>query len=115
MAKTKKKSNKITKTGPHKVRMVNPSGSKPTRHYRQTLTHIGQLGREIKISPKSAITVNKPGFKVEFFDETVSVLIGIGKNHTADVIMSKDAWQALNNGAEINIDTPKDLKKTLAL
>lgn len=38
-------------------------------------------------------------------------LDGIGNDHTADLIMSKDAWEALNSGEKINITTTEDFKK----
>ncbi len=84
--------------------MVTPKGKKATRIYQYEIERFTRFGKEIKISPKSNTTVNKVGFKTEFFVETVSVLIGIGKDHTADLIMSKDSWEALNNGAEIFIE-----------
>lgn len=93
------------------VEMVTPKGKKATRIYQYEIDHFTRLGKEIKISPKANITVNKAGFKTEFFVETVNVLIGIGNDHTADLIMSKDAWEALNKGEKINITTTEDFKK----
>ena len=78
-----------------------------------SITAFGKLGKEIKISPKSNVSINKPNYKVEYFDETIDVLIGIGKDHTATLIMSKDAWVALNNGDKIHIETQKSFKKLL--
>lgn len=75
------------------------------------IEHFARLGTEIKVSPKANITVNKPGYKTEFFTETISVCIGIGKDHTADLIMSKDAWKALNKGEEVSITTTKAFKE----
>lgn len=95
----------------HKVENITPKGKKATRYYTQEIETFGRLGREIKISPRSNITVNKAGFKTEFFVETVNVLIGIGKDYTADVIMTKDAWEALKSGEEISITTTKEFKK----
>lgn len=66
------------------------------------------LGMPIKISPKSRVSINKAGLKVEYFVETISVLIGIGKDHTAELIMDKDAWEALNNGEQLHITTMKE-------
>jgi UDP-N-acetylglucosamine enolpyruvyl transferase len=82
-----------------------------TRMYHQYISKFGSLGREIKISPKSHITFNKPGFKTEFFVDSVSLLIGIGNDNTADLIMSKESWEALVAGEEINIDTLKEFKE----
>jgi hypothetical protein len=103
--KMKKKSEKVN----YKIEMVETD--KATRIYDQTITKFDSLGREIKISPKSNVSFNKPGFKAEFFVETVSVLIGIGKDNTADLIMSKDAWEALKAGDPIDIDTNKQFKE----
>jgi hypothetical protein len=91
--------------------MVTPNGKKATRNYQYEIDHFARLGKEIKISPKANITVNKAGFKTEFFVETVNVVIGIGSEHTADLIMSKDAWIALNNGEKIDIETTEGFKK----
>jgi len=103
---------KITKTNETiGVEMVTPKGKKATRMYAYEIEHFTRLGREIKISPKANITVNKAGFKTEFYVETVNVLIGIGNDHTADLIMSKDAWEALNKGEKISITTTEDFKK----
>ena len=77
---------------------------------RKTNKTIG-VEMEIKISPKANITVNKAGFKTEFFVETVNVLIGIGNDHNADLIMSKDAWDALLKGEKIHITTTEEFKK----
>jgi hypothetical protein len=72
------------------------------------------LGKEIRISPKANATVNKPGFKTEFFVPTVNVLIGIGKDNTADLIMTVDAWEALKSGEEISITTVKEFREKFA-
>lgn len=83
----------------------------PRSEKEQKIDNFGTLGREIKISPKSNITINAPGFKVKYYVETVSVLIGIGKDYTAELIMGKDDWEALKAGETIDITTTKDFKK----
>lgn len=104
--------NKIVKTNQEtSVIMVTPKGKKPTRTYKYEIDRFDRLGREIKISPKSNITVNKPGFQTEFFVESINVVIGIGNHHTADLVMSKDAWIALNSGEEIHVSTTEEFKK----
>ncbi len=75
------------------------------------IDHVSRLGREIKISPKANITINKPGFRTQFFTETAVLLIGIGKDHTAQLIMSKEALEALKRGEEIEITTTKEFVK----
>ena len=74
-------------------------------------TNNGLLGKEIKISPKSHVSMNTSGFKIEFFTPTVDVLIGIGKDHVAYLLMDEDAWKALNKGEKIHISTLKEYKK----
>lgn len=98
---------KNTKT---EVEMVEGYGP-ATRTYNQSIVKNKSLGKEIKISPKSHAAINAPGFKTEFFVESVNVLIGIGKDHTADLIMTKEAWEALNNGEQVSITTLKEFKE----
>lgn len=73
--------------------------------------HSSRLGREIRISPKAHISVMAPGYKAEFFVETVEILIGIGADHTASLIMAKEAWEELKKGELINITTTEEYKK----
>ncbi len=73
----------------------------------QSITYHSSLGKEIKISPKSLVSVNKKGFKQEFFTPTVSLIIGIGKDHCAELIMNEEAWKALNENEIITITTLK--------
>jgi len=75
-----------------------------------TISH-GSLGKEIKISPKSHVYFNKAGAEFKFVEESVEVLIGIGSDNTARLIMGKSDWESLKNGEEISIDTIKDFKK----
>lgn len=102
---------KIRKTNENiKLVLESPTG-KPTRTYAYEITHFNRLGKEIKISPKANAMFHPKGYKTEFFVDTMSVVIGIGNDHTADLIMSKDAWEALNNGEKISITTTEDFKK----
>lgn len=71
----------------------------------------GSLGKGIKISPRACVSLNKPGFLVEFYVPTVQVMIGIGNNHTGYLVMEEDAWKALKEGAEVNVTTLKQFKK----
>ena len=104
--------NKIKRTNESVfVENVTPEGGSVTRVYNYEIDSFARLGREIRISPKSNASFNKPGFKTEFFVESVNVVIGIGNDHSADLIMSKDAWEALNNGEPISITTTEQFKK----
>jgi hypothetical protein len=96
------------------VSMVTPEGKQATRTYAYQIEGMAPLGREIRISPKANVTVNKAGFKTEFFVPTVNVLIGIGKDNTADLIMTVDAWEALKSGEEISITTVKEFREKFA-
>lgn len=82
-----------------------------TRTYTQHIERFARFGRELKITPKANACVNLPGFKMEMFDPSVTVCIGIGKDHTAELVMSKAAWDALNSGEEIHIETTEEFKK----
>ena len=93
------------------VKMDSTEGGAVTRAYSYEINNFARLGKEIKITPKSHVIVSKNGYKAEFFTETVSVVIGIGNDHCADLIMSKSAWEALNSGEKINIITTEDFKK----
>lgn len=73
--------------------------------------NFGSLGRRIEFGAKSKVSINKPGMEVKFFTKTVDVLIGIGKDHVAYLIMDADAWDALKKGQKINIDTLQEFKK----
>lgn len=89
-----------------KVDMI--SSPKATRVYHQEISNHGSLGKELKISPKAHVMLNSPGYKQEFFVESATVLIGIGKDHTADLVMSKDAYEAFKSGEEIYVTTKKE-------
>ncbi len=93
------------------VKMANPSGGAVKIRFSQFIKSFGRLGREIKISPKSHVTLNNTGYKAEYFVETVSLCIGIGNDHTAELIMTKDAFDALNAGEKINVTTSEEFKK----
>ena len=91
-----------------KVKMVNTTGKKPKMNYTQEIIKFSALGKEIKISPKSHICINKAGYKAEYFVETISINIGIGKDHTAELIMPIDAYNALHNGENVFVTTLKE-------
>lgn len=71
-----------------------------------------RLGKEIKISPKTLVTFDPP-MTQEHFVDTASVIIGIGKDNYAELRMDVEAWEALNKGAEIHIETAKNYKKLI--
>ena len=70
-----------------------------------------RLGGTINVSPKSHVQLNKEGFKKEFFVKTILICIGIGKDHTADLVMDVEAWKALMSGEKVHITTTKEYEK----
>jgi len=88
---------------------VSEKGAKSVRSYE--IENFGQLGKRITLGARSKVTKNKPGMKVEFFVPTVDLLIGIGKDHTAHLIMEADAWEALKKGKSVSIDTLNEFKR----
>ena len=76
-----------------------------------SLKAFGKLGKEIKVSPKAHLSLNNRGYKKEYFVDTVTVTIGIGDDHTADLTMTVDAWEALNSGEQVNITTVKEFEQ----
>lgn len=79
-----------------------------TRIYTQEVKGVSSLGSEVKISPKTAVMINSEGFNINFLSESVSAVVKIGESHTAELIMSVDAWNALLEGFEVSTDTKKD-------
>lgn len=70
-----------------------------------------KLGRRLEIGALSKVDVCNPGRKQEWMCESISVLIGIGDDNTAELIMSKEAWEAFINGEKIHINTHTTTKK----
>lgn len=93
-----------------KLVLESPTGN-PTRTYGYEITHFDRFGKEIKISPKANAMFHPKGYKMEFFVDTVSVVIGIGNNHVADLVMSKAAWDDLQLGAKPSVETTEEFKK----
>jgi len=83
----------------------------PKMSYRQSIKAFGSLGKEVKISPKAHVVLNKAGYNVKYYVDSVSVTIGIGNDHSARLVMSVDAWNALNDGEKINVTTVKEFER----
>jgi len=64
---------------------------------------IDRLGREILVSPDSLVIFNSPMYQVQYFNRSVEVIIGIGKDEIASLIMDESAWNTLKSGEEIHI------------
>lgn len=61
------------------------------------------LGKEIIIKSNSLVFINGEGYSINYFEETIEIIIGIGKDNTASLIMSVSAWEALKRGEKIHI------------
>lgn len=55
-----------------------------------------RFNHKITIGPKSLASICNPGASVEFNEETVWVLIGIGKDEVAHLVMTKNAYDTLS-------------------
>ena len=83
----------------------------PKKVISQEILKFKKLGKEIKISPKTYISVNKENFSIVYGTESISINIGIGKDHLAHLTMSLESWEALNEGQEVKTTTLKEFKK----
>lgn len=73
----------------------------------------GKLGKQIKISPKTNVSVCEPGYKIEFHDPMVEILIGIGYDEVAYLIMTESAYEAIKMGEAIFTTTTKEFIKQI--
>lgn len=62
-----------------------------------------KLGKEIIISENSLVIFNDAEYSVTYLVDTIEVLIGIGNDETASLIMTKEAWNDLKSGKTIHI------------
>jgi len=103
---------KIEKTNDNiKLVLESPEGKPATRSYAYEIESFIRFGKEIKVSPKSHAMLHPKKYKLEFSVDTVSVCIGIGYEETADLVMSKRAWEALQKGAKVSTVTTEEFKK----
>lgn len=68
----------------------------------QTPIKAFRFGKALRISPKTNAFLNNPGFTVHYPEKTVSIIIGIGTDHTAELSMTLEAWEQMTLGAPIN-------------
>lgn len=69
------------------------------------------LGRELKLSPKSHVKLNTGLYELKFFTPTVELMLQIG-NHTAYLIMTRDAWESFNLGTNVRVQSLKQYRET---
>lgn len=77
----------------------------------QELKGMRRLGKPLRITPKANCLVNAPGFSIAYAVETIEVIIGIGKDHTASLIMDTDTHKALLSGEKVHVTTTEEFKK----
>jgi len=70
-----------------------------------------KLGRRLEIGALSKADVCNPGRKIEYMTETISVLIGIGNDNSAELIMSRESWEAFIQGEQVSISIHTTTKK----
>ena len=83
----------------------------PKKVISQEILKFKKLGKEIKISPKTCISIHKENFSITYGTESININIEIGKEHVAHLTMSLEAWEALNEGQEVKTTTLKEFKK----
>lgn len=93
------------------VEMVNDGHGPILMWFQQTISGFAKLGREFKVSPKCHMTLNKPGFSINLAVESVSTTVGIGRNHSAQLVMTKEAWEAFLAGESLDVTTVEDFKR----
>jgi len=60
-----------------------------------------KLGKAFRVGSKATAQVSQEGGSIEFYVPTVTVLIGIGTDHVAHLVMTKEAFDALNEGQPV--------------
>lgn len=95
---------------------VEMAGDGPVNiRFKQFIIGMFRFGKEIKVSPKSNACFNKAGYEVKYYVASVSVCICIGKDHTAELTMTKEAWNALKAGKVVHTTTTEEFKKKFNL
>ncbi len=80
MAKSKKTTDNI------KLVLESKTGN-PTRTYGYEIKHFARFGKEIKVTPKANAMMHPPGYKLEFFVDTVS-------GYKADFVLFPECFNA---------------------
>jgi len=63
------------------------------------------LGVEICIPAKAEVFENGDFYKKTYLVPSIRVLIGIGKDHVAELVMDSESWAALNKIKKVDITT----------
>ena len=69
-----------------------------------------KLGKPIRIGSSAIALQHNPGLRKEYYSETVEVIIGIGNDHHATLIMGADDHAALLRGEKISISSKSDIR-----
>lgn len=84
-----------------------PKNAKTKVTYNTEVVKFTRFGSEIKVTPKANATVSKR-FNYSCEGDCIHLNIGIGKSEVAHLVMTKKAWEALNAGAKVSIQTTKE-------
>ena len=87
--------------------------SQPQAYFEQSIVGDGPIGRGLVISANAKVHHNKAGYTKKYFVPSIDILIGIGNDHTATLIMDVESHQAFQKGAILHIDLAKDAPKTV--
>ena len=82
---------------------INIMVEKIIKQGRKRKVKTAELGRRLIITKNKSVLFNSEGYEVHYCSETIEVLIGIGKDYCASLIMDTDAWEAFKSGEEIHI------------
>ena len=74
---------------------------------KQEVVDFIKLGKPIGLSPKSRMSVNSAGFKVEYHVPTMSLVVRIGDKEVGDFVITKEAWEELKQGGEVQLEFAK--------
>lgn len=75
-------------------------------HFSFNAVRHAALGKEIKLSPRTHVSINQPGAFINFpTPNAVMAHFGIGKDHVGYLVMTESAWEALNRGEKIDTTT----------
>jgi len=75
------------------------------------LKGFARLGKAIRITPKAHCHHAGPGLSIQWNTDTIQIIIGIGKDHTATLIMDTDAHKALLAGEKVHVTTTEEYRK----
>lgn len=94
---------------PFEIRMSDDKN--PKLNYQFTVNDVTKLGIPIKVGAKAAVMHHPDGYRLEVNGEAVSVVLYIGDHYAADLVMTRDAFEAIQNGEELKAYTYQQFKE----